>query len=86
MDWPVPPGPKESGTEYVWTEEHGQSFQMLKKRLTASPVLAFPNVELKCLLDTDSNTGVGAVLSQHQDGCERVVVYYRHTLTKAERN
>ena len=78
---------QERETDYVWTGECDRSFQLLKGHLTASPILAFPNADESFILDTDaSNTGVGAVLSQQTDGCERVVAYYSRTLTKAERN
>ena len=78
---------QEKETDYVWTEACDRSFQLLKGHLTASPILAFPNADESFILDTDaSNTGVGAVLSQQTDGCERVVAYYSRTLTKTERN
>ena len=78
---------QERETDNMWTEACGRSFQLLKGHLTALPILAFPNADESFILDTDaSNTGVGAVLSQQTDGCERVVAYYSWTLTKTERN
>jgi hypothetical protein len=39
------------------------------------------------IVDTDaSNVGIGGVLSQIQDGRERVIAYYSETLNKPEKN
>ena len=78
---------QERVTNFVWMEAYDQSFELLKGRLMASPILAFPNADESFILDTDArNTGVGAVFSQQRDGCERVVAYFSRTLTKTERN
>ena len=46
-------------------------------------MLAYPTSEDPFILDTDaSDQGVGAVLSQVQDGEEKVVAYYSRSLTK----
>ncbi|UYV69000.1 K02A2.6-like, partial [Cordylochernes scorpioides] len=51
------------------------------------PVLVYPQPGMRFVLDTDaSNSGIGAVLSQVQDGEERVIEYYSKILTKPERN
>jgi hypothetical protein len=48
--------------------------------------LAFPKPELEFILDTDaSDTGMGAVLSQIQEGNERVIAYASKSLGKAEK-
>jgi hypothetical protein len=48
---------------------------------------AYPQLEGKFIVDTDaSNVGIGGVLSQVQDGQERVISYYSKTLSKAEKN
>ena len=45
--------------------------------LTESPILAYPQLDVEFVLDTDaSSTGIGAVLSQQVNGQERVVAYF----------
>ena len=52
-----------------------------------APVLGYPDPSQTYILDTDaSGFGVGAVLSQEQQGVERVVAYYSKTLSPPERN
>ena len=59
----------------------------MKQLLTEAPVLGYPTMEDPFVIDTDASlTGVGAVLSQVQDGQERVLCYYSHRLSKAEHN
>ena len=56
-------------------------------RLTSTPVLAYPNTEDCFILGPDaSDIVMGAVLSQVQDGQERVVAYGSNTFSKSERN
>jgi hypothetical protein len=58
----------------AWTEECQRSFDKLKQLLTATPILAYPSVEGIFRLDRDaSGCGIGVVLSQLQDGQERVL-------------
>lgn len=55
--------------------------------MTSSPILSFPKEQGQFILDTDaSNHGVGVVLSQVQNGTEKVIAYYSRVLNKAERN
>ena len=50
-------------------------------------VLGYPEPDGEYVLDTDASTcGVGGVLSQVQDGKERVIAYYSKTLTLAKKN
>lgn len=73
--------------KFCWNENAQQSFAVLKNKLISAPILSFPNDTDPFVLDTDaSNCGVGAVLSQVQDGQERVIEYFSKTLQKAERN
>jgi transposase InsO family protein len=71
----------------IWTPVHEASFQRLKAALLHPPVLAFPDVKAgNFILDTDaSNTGIGSVLSQVQNGNETVIGYYSRLLSDAER-
>ena len=72
--------------KFIWTDECSQAFEALKHKLTTSPVLAYPNFDLPFVLDTyASDRGIGAVLSQVQDGKEQVIAYASRTLSKAER-
>ena len=64
------------GTDSDWTAQRDEAFEQLKTTLTSAPVLGFPREEGQWYLDTDaSDMGTGAVLSQVQDGEERVVAY-----------
>jgi hypothetical protein len=70
-----------------WSPEANATFRSLKEALCTAPVLGYPRSGEKFSVDTDaSNTGIGGVLSQVQDGHERVVAYVSKTLSKAERN
>ena len=71
---------------FNWTSAAEAAFLQLKQALTSTPVLGYPNPNGKFILDTDaSNNGIGAVLSQLQDGQERVVAYFSRSLNRAER-
>jgi len=77
----------EKRSEFRWTSQCQEAFDCLKCRLVSAPILALPDWSQSFLLDTDaSDTGIGAVLSQVQDGKEHVIAYASRSLTKAERN
>ncbi|KAK7925039.1 hypothetical protein WMY93_007349 [Mugilogobius chulae] len=70
-----------------WTEQCEAAFQRLKHELLQAPILAYANYNLPFVLYTDaSNSGLGAVLAQEQDGVERVIAYASRSLHPAERN
>ena len=51
-----------------------------------SPILAYPREEGLFVLDTDAcDVGIGAVLSQIQEGTEKVIAYFSRSLSKPER-
>ena len=77
----------EKGSKFVWTPECQLAFHTLQSKLTSPPILAFPDFTVPFILDTDaSDCGIGAVLSQIQEGHERVVAYASRALSKSERN
>ena len=77
----------EKGAVFRWSEACQQAFAALRDKLTSTPILAFPDFSVEFVLDTDaSGTGIGAVLTQVQEGTERVIAYASRTLSKAERN
>ncbi|XP_071995821.1 uncharacterized protein [Engystomops pustulosus] len=82
--------PKESQRSRVaieWMAEREAAFQMLKQRLTEPPVLGYPDYSLPFTLYTDaSKQGLGAVLSQLQNGTERVIAYASRSLREPEQN
>jgi hypothetical protein len=77
----------EKETEFIWTVQCNGAFLKLKQLLTTAPILAYPIASGRYTLDTDaSEKGIGAVLSQDQNGHERVIAYYSRSLTRRERN
>lgn len=56
---------------FAWDSSCEKAFQSLKKLLVSSPILSYPNSNDTFVLDTNaSNDGIGAVLSQVQNGEE----------------
>ena len=84
------PGKKWNSKDPVpwsWTPACSESFQDLKNALTTAPVLGFSDFTKPYVLETDaSSQGLGAVLSQWQDGKLRVIGYASRALKGAERN
>lgn len=69
---------------FVWNPECQTAFENLKNALCKAPILSYPLPNIPFILDTDaSNVGIGAVLSQVQNGKEMVIVFgskkcYKH--------
>jgi hypothetical protein len=64
-----------------------RAFEELKSRLTQAPILKMSRRDDLYVLYTDaSNTGIGAILTQHQDGEEVVISYASKALGKGQRN
>ena len=75
------------GKAFIWSEDCQAAFEDLKSALTGPDIMGFPSDQGHFILDTDaSDFAIGAVLSQIQDGAERVIAYGSHALNRAERN
>ena len=73
--------------KFDWGEEEEDSLKKLKEAITEAPLLVYPKEGGGFVLDTDaSDKAIGAVLSQVQDGKERVVAYGSFVLSTAQRN
>ena len=71
---------------FAWDEDCEKSFNSLKSALISPPILGFPSEDAEFILDTDaSGVGIGAVLSQVQNGIERVIAYFSRSMSPAER-
>ena len=61
------------------------AFDTLIEKLTSTPVLAFADYQQPFIVQSDaSGEGLGAVLTQKQDGKERVIALASRALTSAE--
>jgi hypothetical protein len=77
----------EQKQSFQWTPEAEGAFQTPKGALCTAPILAYPRPGGRFIVDTDaSNVGIGGVLSQIQNGEERMIAYCSKMLNKAERN
>jgi transposase InsO family protein/predicted aspartyl protease len=73
--------------KFQWTDEAQKSFDALKEAMTTAPILAMPTDLDDYTLDTDaSDFAIGAVLSQKQEGVERVIAYASRSLDRREQN
>ena len=73
-------------TVFAWSDERKQAFSELKHRLTSAPIMVAPDDEGQFVLDIDaSNTALGAVFQQEQNGQLRVIAYASRALSDAER-
>ena len=74
-------------TPFVWGAEQQGAFDALKDSLANAETLAYfdSNAEETKLITDASPVGLGAVLTQVQEGCERVVAYASRSLTDVER-
>ena len=75
-----------SGKGFQWKDDCEIAFKTLKEALTSPPILSYPADNGIFILDTDaSGEGLGAVLSQMQDGEEHVIGYFSRVLSREEK-
>jgi len=71
---------------FVWDQNCQRAFDNLKRALVEAPILVRPDFKEPFCLDVDWSTrGVGAVLSQREGKCEKVVAYASKALSVAQR-
>jgi len=76
------------GIKFVWSPDCETAFEILKKRLTTSPVLLHPDNTKQFVVECDaSNFAIGAVLSQYDENNKlHPVAYHSRSLNNAELN
>jgi len=78
---------KKKGILFFWSPECQAAFEQLKDALVGADILALPRDEGQFILDCDaSDTAIGAVLSQVQDGHERPVCYASQLYDRHQQN
>ena len=77
---------KKKSAPVEWGSEQQKAFDKLKGLCNQAPILVYADYKKPFRVYTDaSEIGLGAVISQIQDGKEPVIAYASHTLNKAER-
>lgn len=73
--------------EGQWDESCETAFQTLKNKLVTAPVLGYADFKKPFVLEVDaSHHGLGAVLSQEQEGVRRPIAFASRGLRPSERN
>nr|GEZ67513.1 hypothetical protein [Tanacetum cinerariifolium] len=77
----------EKNTLFIFSEDYIKAFQMLKKKLTADPILIALNWDLPFELMCDAcDFAIGAVLGQRHEKHFKPIHYASKTMTDAESN
>lgn len=78
---------KQTSFQESWTKQCDDAFELIKQKLTSSPILGYPDFKREFIVETDASMdGLGAVLSQQQDNGKVVIAYASRTLRPQERN
>ena len=71
--------------KFKWDDDCQTAFDELKKNLSSSPILTFPDFEKPFIVTTDASfEGIGGVLTQIRDKKHFPIAYYSRTLNPAE--
>ena len=72
--------------KFKWSRDCDLAFRARKEKLVSAPVLAFPCFDQKFAMDCDaSDYDPGAVISQREDGTEKVIAYASRVLQDRKR-
>ena len=64
-------------TDFNWSQSCDDAFNLLKQKLTSSPILAFPDMQKPFFLSVDaSGSAIGFILGQHDAEEREVVISY----------
>ena len=83
----APLNAQKKAKKIIWTEECEENFQALKKKFQQAPIRSVPNFKSgkPFKITTDwSGTAIGVVLSQEQDGQERMIAAGGRKCSKGE--
>lgn len=73
--------------KFKWSPECQAAFDSLKSKLIVAPILTYPNFDLDFIVETDASVkGLGAILSQRQNGNLLPIAYASRALTQSEKN
>lgn len=77
---------KKDRKKFHWTEEANVAFEKLKNALISAPILSNPDFRLPFIIETDSSdTAIGAVLVQVQEGERKTIAYFSKKLSSTQR-
>lgn len=78
---------RKSFKPFSWTSEADEAFQRLRNAMCTSPVVSNPDFALEFCIQCDaSDTAAGAVLTQVQEGEEKIIAFFSHKWLSAEKN
>ena len=78
-----------SAKKFEWTPSMEKNFQSLKRKFQEMPIRSFPRFDIPEPFQISSDwsvDNVAAVLSQVQEGKERLIAVFGRKTTKGERN